>query len=116
MASEPRFSISPLCFYRLDSALGGACVDRQLSRLDLVFGGALGLDFGGAEDTVFVQFAIRQGLRAILESIGKRLSAGVGDFKPELVLDQDKLDLTADAMDGARFDVPADPQPFAISL
>src|SRR6186997_2902906 len=101
MASEPRFSISPLY---LNATLGAAVgVDGLiLPRFGFVLRGAFGLDFGGAEDAVLVELAVGESLGAVLERVRERVGSGVGDFESGGgVLLQGEADFLADALDGA---------------
>src|SRR5579871_6729468 len=118
MASEPRFSISPLCelLYRLDGTFAAIDIGRQLPGFDFIFRSALGLDFGGSENPVFIEFSISQRLGPVLESVGKRLGTRVGHFEAELVLDQGELNFLANPVNRTRFDIAANPDLLAVSL
>src|SRR5579871_652151 len=114
MASEPRFSISPLYREMLDAAFDGS--GRSRRHLGLVFRGAFCLNLGRAEDAILIEFAVGESLRAVFEGVGKWIAAGVGDLQFHLVLDQGELHLFADPFDGAAFDIPAHTQFLAVGL
>src|SRR5579864_3901878 len=71
---------------------------------------ALGLDFGGVENAVGAQLAIRQGLRAVPESIRQRVNAVVHHRKTKLILRHDERHVAAVPHNGMRSDVPAHAQ------
>src|ERR1035441_765107 len=116
MANEPRFSISPL-----DAAL--ALIDirrglagRQLPRLGFVLRGALGLNLGGAEHAILVEFAVGEGLGAVAEGIRQGIAARVRHFQFQLILNQHKLHLAAGALDRPALHVTPHAEPFSVRL
>ena len=60
--------------------LGLQCVGSH-ARLGRILGRAFRLNFLGVEYVVRTQFAIRQSLRSVAESIGQRIAALVGHGK-----------------------------------
>src|ERR1039458_3220228 len=88
---------------------------RLYVRLGLVFRRAFGGDFGSVESAISIHSAIRQRLRAIAESVGQRIDAGVGDLQHAAILLQREQHLATDVLDRSGGDIAADAQPRTVS-
>ncbi len=73
-----------------------------------VLGGAFGLEFGGAEDTVVAVGAYGEGLGVVLEGVGRRLGALIDDGEFAALFEQIEGGVSADAMDAAGGHVAGD--------
>src|SRR5579871_6847509 len=92
--------LDTVAFARID--VGCGLTGDELSGLGFILRRAFGLNLPGMKDLVAVEFAISEGLRAILEGIGEGVGTGVGDLDALLIalffLDENELDLVSDAL------------------
>src|SRR5580704_4465127 len=95
--------------------LGGLrSVRRSSVLLWRIFRSALGLQLFGMEHAIVGEAAVGQGLRLILESVGRGLGAGVIDWQALILLDQHELHVRADALDRSRLHVAGYAQTFGV--
>src|SRR5581483_8997878 len=108
--------LSPLYRELLDAAFAGIYGSGAAGHLGFIFGRALGLNLGGAEDAVLVEFAVSQGLCTVLEGVGKRIAAGVGHPQLVLILLENELHFRANSLNRAAFHVPTDADPLSVGI
>src|SRR5208283_4401132 len=85
-----------------------------LPLLGSILGGALGLNVGGAENAVASKFSFSQGLRVVLESVGRSFSSAVNHLQRAVLFHQQELQMCALALDGAGNNISCDAQPLAV--
>src|SRR5271157_1625813 len=83
-------------------AIGGRSGARLPRLFRSILGSALGLDVGGAENTVAPVLAFRQRLRIVFEGVGRGLGPAVNHWQCAVLLHQQELQVSALALDGTR--------------